>query len=494
MASNITNGDGNRILLVGDSRVRRLMNAPCEKFIGQEIDYAIENGVEIVDLITQVDAHLLPDHSILIIVALLGDATTLTKHTRSETESVSLVRGQVGQPATRVLELAAAAHVRWQASRPDRVIVWTLPYFLDLVTYNSFLWKAELPEELLTESLDASQKFVHYVNQLQFKWIEIMPKGVRYRHMNDTLFHGTSQSLIYKFKFLSKYFVFPSGSLCDGLHPSPRFTEKLWRFLERAVKGLPLSTQHTPITAPPNETPSASTLQPLIGKLSIKDRLWSSTPVLNQGSFRGPPSNKWKGKGRGKGQRPAPYYTSPQQGSYYAPPAVSAPHQVWAANKTAKLPCYPDFSPKFVLPPPSLFNSPLQSPSTELVEEEDTDRYGSVSWKATPAVQKNPLGTVQFSLPHEWSWASHLAMIKKVEGQCVSVDAAHQRIARGKAAQLMRERGLEEMRTGMNSSFNIMSSTWGHGTMFSLSNPPPQLTTLAPDAQGLLPPPPPPKP
>ncbi|CAF2122940.1 unnamed protein product [Rotaria magnacalcarata] len=255
-----------------------------------------------------------------------------------------------------------------------------------------------------------------------------------------------------------------------------------------------MPSHHTPVSAPVYPSPSASSLQPLIKKLSLKDRLWSSTSALNHGGYQGLPSRKWKGKGRGKGQRQVPYQTPHHQNPTYPPPAASASHQVWPAHHIAKLPYYPDFAPKFIKPPPSLFQSHQPSPSTDLIEEADTDRYGNVTWKALPAVPKNALGTVQFSLPHEWSWASHLAMIKKVEGQCLSIDAAHQTIARGKAAQLLRERGLEEMRTGMNSSFNVMSSTWGHGQMWGLSNPPPHLSELAPDARGLLPLPPPPKP
>ncbi|CAF2162217.1 unnamed protein product, partial [Rotaria magnacalcarata] len=55
-------------------------------------------------------------------MAFYGDATFLKNHQVTDTTTATVVVQQPGHPATRVLELAAVAHQRWQLSRPDRKI------------------------------------------------------------------------------------------------------------------------------------------------------------------------------------------------------------------------------------------------------------------------------------------------------------------------------------------------------------------------------------
>ncbi|CAF2163015.1 unnamed protein product [Rotaria magnacalcarata] len=180
---------------------------------------------------------------------------------------------------------------------------------------------------------------------------------------------------------------------------------------------------------------------------------------------------------------------SQEAGSSYAPTAPPLATYEYPPSNPFNVPFYPNFPPKLVEPAPTLsYTLPQESPADE-EQEEVTDRFGNVSWKSQPVVPFNPLGTVNYSSPHEWSWASHIKEINRVQARCHTVSIAHQTLARTCVANLMRERGIQEIRTGLNSSFNASSSMWGHRIMQGMSSPAPQHAHVEQDAVGLLTPP-----
>ncbi|CAF3722563.1 unnamed protein product [Rotaria socialis] len=307
-----------------------MLSSQSTSFPLQNVDVVVKNGISILELIESVKENLRDEHRIVILVAFYGDITCIVKQPIPGNVFASLVKGLPEHPATKVLELASIAHAEWQSSRSDRLIIWTLPYYVDLACYNCYRLRSPLSEEIYDMSLDSSQKG------------------------ND------------------------------------------------------------------------------------------------------------RGKGRGRGRVVAPYTAKrPELAPSTASLSVAHP-------PTAMQSFYQGFPPALLAPPPSV---PYNAPSSELIEELDTDRYGNTSWKALPPATSNPLGHINFSIPHEWSWASHLKEIKRVQGQCATASLAHQTMVRTQACTLIRERALQEMRTGLNSSFNASSTTYGHRLMYGISYP-----------------------
>ncbi|CAF4275637.1 unnamed protein product, partial [Rotaria magnacalcarata] len=134
-----------------------MQNSPSPSFPLYNVDIIIENGVSILDLIDRVNENLQDEHRVLILVALLGDATCIVKQPTPNNTFASLVKAKSGYPATSVLEFAAVAHADWQSRSSDRQIYWTLPYYLDMVCYNNYRLRSPLPEDLYEMSLESAQ-------------------------------------------------------------------------------------------------------------------------------------------------------------------------------------------------------------------------------------------------------------------------------------------------------------------------------------------------
>ncbi len=281
--------------------------------------------------------------------------------------------------------------------------------------------------------------------------------------------------------------------MIDGLHPSPRFTDMLWIGLVRAVRRVISAPAHPQISAPPNPVPA-------LAKLSVKDRLWRSTSDLAQTNFR---SSKWKGTGKGKGKRHNidisnpknsasqhhPYsrvtpgvavtsYEYPQQsGSGWNPPPYTGPQP--SLYKTSSTP-----KPAPYRPPP-----PKKSHPQDKLLEETTDTYGNLSWRPLPAEPINQIGTINYSCPQKWDWDVHMSEVSKVQGRCSTNSVARQDLFREQAAAIIRERALDEMWKGLNSSANMAASTLAHRTTHQFSRPPPMYQHINEDLRDLMPPP-----
>ncbi|CAF3767832.1 unnamed protein product [Rotaria socialis] len=478
-------GYDQRVLMAGDSRLKRLRNLPCNEIPLHAIDFIIENGIQIEDLITRVDEVLTQEHATLVLVAFLGDVTCIKKHQLTESSTVTIVDSQPGHPATNVLELAAVAHNRWQKSRPDRKIIWTLPYFIDILTYNSFRLQAPLAPELREQSVQCNQHFVHYIRQLVSKWATLMPTGAIYRQLNEILFHGKiGRDLLLTFKFEGKHFVYPEDLLVDGLHPSPHFISQIWKCVVRTI--IP--------PVPVNENPV-----PTLSKLSVRDRLSFSTSTLNQSYLKAPAV-----KGKGKGKRTTPYaapfrVTPPQHLPYEKSYPAAYPLYdggYWAAppSYNATVPSAPpaEYYPSTSYQSPSYYNPPDTSSAShgppEKLLEKTSDTHGNLSWRPLPAEPISELGTINYSLPYSWTWNAHHAEVKRVQGRCLTSSIAKQSLFRDKLADIIRERALDEARRGLNSTVNLAASALNHRSVNQMSNAQQGDPQLDHDLRGLIPP------
>ncbi|CAF2071743.1 unnamed protein product [Rotaria magnacalcarata] len=261
----------------------------------------------------------------------------------------------------------------------------------------------------------------------------------------------------------------------------------IWVYLVRAIR--------KPITASPNPLPS-------LAKLSVKDRLSHSTPNL---SYQPRETTKWKGKGKGKGKRASPYpgsfkdvaahgsqdNSSPPVGTPYpsAPPQQSGGYWVpppYYSAVQSPTPSKPSYVPSTKVP-----CAPL---SQDKLLEETSDTYGNLSWRPLPAEPISTIGTINYSSPHAWNWDFHVQEVDRIEGKSLINSLAHQNIFREQAALIVRQRALEEMRQGLNSSVNAAASTLAHRTMYNFSSPPEHFAQVHRDLQGLMPPPPAPPP
>ncbi|CAF2105134.1 unnamed protein product [Rotaria magnacalcarata] len=212
---------------------------------------------------------------------------------------------------------------------------------------------------------------------------------------------------------------------------------------------------------------------------------------------------KWKGKGLNKGNRSSPYATSQKAG-----PSQASPHYSKTQEKFPFSSGYSHSSPGYWNPNPSYGVNP--SPSTtgysypapygppppskqvhpqDKLLEETADTYGNLSWRPLPAEPINPLGMINYSCPQNWNWDVHTSEVSRIDGICITNSTNQQKIFRDRAATLIRERALDEMCKGLNSSANMVASTLAHRQMQQFSQPPPELQHINEDLRDCMPPP-----
>ncbi|CAF4347024.1 unnamed protein product, partial [Rotaria magnacalcarata] len=125
-----------RILIAGDSRVRRLMDNP-DSVLDEKIDYAFQPGILVDELVDLVDGNLNEHHSIIILVGMIGDEIQKYVHHVSDGSSVNLFRSKECDATEKILIAVKAASDKWSSRKTGRMVMWTIPHYVDYVAYNS---------------------------------------------------------------------------------------------------------------------------------------------------------------------------------------------------------------------------------------------------------------------------------------------------------------------------------------------------------------------
>ncbi|CAF3392122.1 unnamed protein product, partial [Rotaria socialis] len=97
-----------RILIAGDSRVRRLTDNP-DTALDKKIDYAFQPGILVDDLVDLVDGNLNEHHSIIILIGMIGDEIQKYVHHVSDGSSVNLFRSKECDATEKILISVKAA-------------------------------------------------------------------------------------------------------------------------------------------------------------------------------------------------------------------------------------------------------------------------------------------------------------------------------------------------------------------------------------------------
>ncbi|CAF2129217.1 unnamed protein product [Rotaria magnacalcarata] len=376
-----------RVLIAGDSRVRRLESMP-DLSLSANVDFIHSGGVLIDDLVTLVDSVLTDEHTIIILVGFIGDEVQKYIHRISEEIAYTLIRSKECDATAQIVASVHNAHTKWIALKEGRIIVWTLPYYLDYATYNSKQMSGLDVSETLATSWDSSLRFAHFITRLRLQWASVNP-NITFCALNEVLFAGKNYNSMFKsFGATSgEHFRFPANLLEDGLHPNPRMTSLIWIFLHKCVGAVyDRCNPRKSIQAPEPEAQNVPV------KISEPTKIWKHIG----------PTKGFKQKG-GIGM-----YGPRQQHPFYQKKKYVLPHR------------------------PASVHSRLSSPqvsqsSDEIIEEEElleddnsSTGYGHLSWKASnsnisdASTSRAPLGTIQRGPPStEWSWAEHHRIIKK---------------------------------------------------------------------------------
>ncbi|CAF2153044.1 unnamed protein product [Rotaria magnacalcarata] len=448
-----------RVLIAGDSRVRRLENMP-DPNLATNVDFIHSGGVLIDDLVTLVDSVLTDEHTIIILVGFVGDEVQKYIHRSSEEIAVTLIRSKECDATAQIVAAVHNAHTKWIALKEGRIIVWTLPYYLDYATYNSRQMIGLDVGETLDTSWDSSLRFAHFITRLRLQWASVNP-DITFCALNEVLFAGKNYNSMFKsFGAISgEHFRFPANLLEDGLHPNPRMTSLIWIFLHKCV-GVVYDRRNPrkAIKAPEPET--------------------QNVPVIISESTK-----IWKHIGPSKGFKPKSGI-----GMY-------GPRQ------------HPFYQKKYVLPHrPASVHSRLSSPQVsqspdEIIEEEElveddnsSTGYGHLSWNASnsnisdASTSRAPLGTVQRGPPStEWSWAEHHRIIKKTRAQCYTKGVQEQAWAESRIATMIREKGMKAINEDRIEAVKLAVDQWASNYLGRMNTPPVETKLVQRDLVNLLP-------
>ncbi|CAF3408112.1 unnamed protein product, partial [Rotaria socialis] len=353
-----------RVLIAGDSRVRRLQSV-VDTDISSNVDFHFSGGILIDDLITLVDRELGDEHHVLILMGFIGDEVQRYSHHVSDEETINLICSRESDPSEKIVEAVRTAHERWMTKKPERVIIWTIPYYVDYVTYN----EAKIGEFDIGDSLniswDSSVRFVNFVTRLRLTWVTRNPH-ITFSLLNKVLFGKNHTHLFKSFGAVSgASFKFPPKLLSDGLHPTVVLTKAIWKFLYQEVQRATAKTvQAGALVAPLIEINEPSTSR--------------SIPPCR-------PKEAYKAKSFVRSQTKNPYLVK-----------------------------------KIQLQPPRrpvhsrLSHLPSDDVVEELIEEHPAGSYGNLSWRApnssygVPSTSVDPSGYVHpVQPPTAWSWEYH---------------------------------------------------------------------------------------
>ncbi|CAF2055231.1 unnamed protein product [Rotaria magnacalcarata] len=432
-----------RVLIAGDSRVRRLQDVP-DLLLSANVDFAFTGGIVTTDLITLVDEKLTPEHAVVILLGFVGDE--IQKYSFTTTDgTLTLMQSKEADPVSSILELVSEAHLRWMALRNDRTIVWTIPYYVDYWAYNTAKvgdFAMRNTEEI---SWDSSRKFVHYITRLRLQWAAALP-SITFCSLNEVMFHSQfNRTLFESFGGISgEHYRFPSNLLTDGLHPNARFTRAIWVFLHKAVSVVHLRKQPRLEVQAPSASPSTSQQEFPAGISSI---------------------------------------------------SLDMPWKIQKTSKDGRTRPYPQTFRKRRTSVHSRITDPREEDLVEEVEEgEILERFGHLSWKSSnpnlnrASSSSAPLGTIQKG-PHlsHWSWAYHNATVRKTRAQCFTQGVKEQAIAEAKVASIIREGGLQKICEGMINSVDAATSQWAANAINKANAPHPKSQMVQKDVQELLP-------
>ncbi|CAF2066929.1 unnamed protein product, partial [Rotaria magnacalcarata] len=268
-----------RILIAGDSRVRRLMDNP-DSVLDEKIDYAFQPGILVDELVDLVDGNLNEHHSIIILVGMIGDEIQKYVHHVSDGSSVNLFRSKECDATEKILIAVKAASDKWSSRKTGRMVMWTIPHYVDYVAYNSGKLGKFDSDESYEISLDSSRRFVNYVTRLKLRWVSSCPE-VPFCLLNRVLFSGKRAVELYNsFSAVSaKDYIFPNHLLTDGLHPSVQMVKSLWKFLHKSVSDCHDKRSGKKLIVEYPSAPSVSIKGP--GKaMRQRSRTWKSQPYV----------------------------------------------------------------------------------------------------------------------------------------------------------------------------------------------------------------------
>ncbi|CAF2087476.1 unnamed protein product, partial [Rotaria magnacalcarata] len=430
-----------RILIAGDSRVRRLMSNP-DPTLAEKVDYAFDGGVLINDLVTLVDSNLNDHHKVIILFGMVGDEVQRYIHYVTTESSVNLIRSKECDASEQILLVVKAATAKWIEEKNDRIVLWSIPHYVDYVTFNAGKVGEYDAGESLEISLDSSRRFVNYVTRLKLRWVSECPE-VPFCLLNRVLFAGRqSKNLYNSFSAVSAVnYQFPANRLTDGLHPSVQLAKDMWNFLHKSI-----SEVHDKRT----------------GRKLITAPLSSPSSVKKGKDANKTTSFKVQHPKHGKQQSKKPYLPrkidlSKMQSSVHA--RLSHPRE--------------------------------DNEFEELLEEESLGSFRNLSWKASTSGKSQstskmaPLGYVQKSQP--WSWSYHNQRINAVKTEVYTQGLESQKRAEGRLADIICDRGLKLAEQGQFDTVNAASRSWLTNLHSEMNAPAPGAKLVQKEMAALLP-------
>ncbi|CAF2243424.1 unnamed protein product [Rotaria magnacalcarata] len=332
------------------------------------------------------------------------------------------------------------------AEKPDRIILWTLPYYVDYTSYNSAKMGEYDTEDIIESSCDSAFRFVQYITRLRLQWVTSIPT-ITFYPLNQVLFNGQNYSKMFKtFGAASgEHFRFPNNLLTDGLHQNAKLVRLMWFGLHQAVNRV---NQHTTIL---------------------------STDALDQA---GPSTKKRK------------EVTAPRG------PAKVLKVQGSKINKKRILNRYP--SCQTFKKSASSVHSRLDYRGDDTAEEELEDpadyAYGNISWRASDSnlseastSRSMPLRKVKNSVSDEpWSWDYHHRVVRETRSKCYTQGIREQAMAEARLSSMIRQHGLRAAGQGMINSFNQAKLKWSSNAMEKINDPEKRIRLVQQDLTNLL--------
>ncbi|CAF2116576.1 unnamed protein product [Rotaria magnacalcarata] len=373
---------------------------------------------------------------------MVGDEVQRYIHHVTTESSVNLIRSKECDASEQILLVVKAATTKWIDEKNDRIVLWTIPHYVDYVTFNAGKIGEYEAGESLEISLDSSRRFVNYITRLKLRWVSECPE-VPFCLLNRVLFAGRqSKSLYNSFSAVSAVnYKFPANRLSDGLHPSVQLAKEIWNFLHKSI----------------SEVHDKRTGRKLI-----------TAPLSS-------PSSITKGKDASK--------------------TTSLKFQKY---KQSKLHSQKPYFPKKIdlSKVQSTVHSRLSHPQEdneveESLEEESVGSFRNLSWKASASSKSQgtsktaPLGYVQKSQP--WSWSYHNQRINDVKTEVYTQGLESQKRAEGRLADIIRDRGLKLAEQGQFDTVNAASRCWLTNLHAEMNAPAPGAKLVQKEIAALLP-------
>ncbi|CAF2104544.1 unnamed protein product [Rotaria magnacalcarata] len=348
--------------------------------------------------------------------------------------------------SAKVIAAVSEAHTRWMSARADRVVLWTLPYYVDYASYNSAKMGEYDTGDTTELSWDSALRFVQYITRLRLQWVTSIP-AVPFYPLNNMLFNGQNYAKMFKsFGAASgENFRFPQNLLSDGLHPNAKLAKLMWFGLHQAVNRV-------------------NTHQATLFSKDINQDAGPSTGSKKKITAPENPSKKAKGK------------------------------EETLKRKLHSAPLYKN-SKKL--------SSSVHARLADLREDDSytEDRnsisggfYGNLSWKASDSnlsqasTSKNSLFSNNQTLSAEepWSWDYHHRVIRETRSKCYTQGLKEQTIAESKLSSMIREYGLRAAGKGMVDMFNQARLKWTSNAMTKINTPLAKIKLVQKDLTNLL--------